>query len=285
MNSYGGILEDGRVLLKRESKKISEYIQKDGIVDIITPPGSYVLSIELDNEEISKQNIEIKGDKNVNIITSKDSSLHNIFTYFGIIVIFLSVVLILWKKNMIVGLKLITVGLIILAILQPWWILSGEDGLISTSTSTYLIPSKIITTTSTQSIFGGEISLVPEEFTMILELISLILIFSVVIIFLQIFIHKRFRKINFILTFLSTIFLLISFILFYIAMSEVTKVGVGSFSGEGILSISIPGLQDNVNINCNWGFGMGLYVIILSIVANIGIFLPRLKDKIKKFFF
>jgi hypothetical protein len=175
----------------------------------------------------------------------------------------------IWKKNIKVGLKIFTIGIIILAIFQPWWILNGNDESTYTSTSTYLVPSKIITTTSTQSIFGGEISLVPDEFTMVLELITLILFLTIILIISQIFIMNKFRKINLILLILSTIFLLFSIILFYIAMSEVTNVGVGSFSGLGELSVSVPGLQDNVIINCEWGFGIGIYLIFISILSNI----------------
>jgi hypothetical protein len=50
-------------------------------------------------------------------------------------------------------------------------------------------------------------------------------------------------------------------------MSEVTNVGVGSFSGSGILEVSIPGLQENVNLDCNWDFGRGLLLCILALVS------------------
>jgi hypothetical protein len=269
MNSFGGLLGDGKVILDREGKKISEDIKINGLAEINVPPGSYLLSIDLDNNEIAKQNIEIKGDKNVNIITSEKSLLHTILSYIGIIIVLLSIGLIIWKKNINIGLKIFTIGIIILAIVQPWWILYGDNGSISTSTSTYLVPSKIITITITGSIFGGEISQVPEEFTMILELLVLILILSIILIISQIFVKNKFRKINLILLILSSILLFISIFLFYIAMSEVTKVGVGSFTGVGDLSISIPGLQENVIINCSWGFGIGIYLILISLISNI----------------
>jgi len=281
MDSLGGILGEGKVILEREGKKISEHLDINGLADINVPPAMYLLKIDLDNKEIAKQNIDIKGDKDVNMITSQGSSIHTNFTYVGFIIILLSIMLIFWKKNTKIGLKILTIGLIVIAIFQPWWILNGEDGSISTSTNTYLFPSKIITITNTQSIFGGEISLVPEEFTMILELLSLLLILAIVIVGLQILTINRFRKIHLILSILTTILLLMSMILFYVAMSEVTKVGVGSFSGEGDLSISIPGLQENNIINCNWGFGMGIYIILISLITNIALFSPKIFNKFK----
>ena len=71
-------------------------------------------------------------------------------------------------------------------------------------------------------------------------------------------------------------FLLISIILFFVAMSEVTKVGVGTLSGMGELAITIPGSNAISNINCNWGLGIGLYLIILSILTNLVIYFPKL---------
>jgi hypothetical protein len=281
MNSFGGILGEGKVVLEREGKKISEYLDINGLAEIKVPPATYLLSIDLDNEEIAKQNIKITGDKDVNILSSEGSSIHTSLTYIGLIIILLSIVIILWKKNIKIGLKIFTIGLIVIAIFQPWWILNGDDGSISTSTNTYIIPSKIITITKTQSIFGGEISLVPEEFTMILELLSMILILAIIIVIFQIFTINRFRKIHLILSILTTIILLISIILFIIAMSEVTKVGVGSFSGGGDLSISIPGLQENAIIKCNWGFGVGIYIILISFISNIALIFPKIFNKVK----
>jgi len=281
MNSLGGILDEGKITTERNSITFNDYIQNDGSAEINVPPGLYFLTIDLNNEEIAKQNIDIKGDKNLNIITSEKSLLHTSLTYFGIIIILFSIAFIIWKKNLYIGLKIITIGLIILAIISPWWILSGDDGSMNTLTGTYLIPSKIITITQTQSVFGGEISLVPEEFTMILEILSLILILSIILIILQIFVNIRFKKIKILLSILSIIFLLLSIILFYVAMSEVTNAGVGAFSGGGELAITLPGSQVVKNINCNWGLGIGIYLIILSLITNLVIYFPKLVKKLR----
>lgn len=276
MNSLSGILNEGNLILERGGRTVEGYIKEDGLAEIIVPPGVYSLTVELNNEEIANQNIEINGDKNLNIITSEKSQFHTNLLYLGIIIILLSIALIIWKKNMYMGLKIISIGIIILAMISPWWTLTGNNGSINTSTSTYLIPSKIITLTSTQSIFGGEISLVPEEFTMILELLSMLLLISIILIILQIFVKKRFNKIKILLSILTIMFLLISVILFFVAMSEVTKVGVGTLSGIGELAITIPGSNAISNINCNWGLGIGLYLIILSILTNLVIYFPKL---------
>ena len=70
MNSLGGMLGEGKVVLEREGKKISEYLDINGLAGINVPPATYLLKIDLNNKEIAKQNIDIKGDKDVNIISS-----------------------------------------------------------------------------------------------------------------------------------------------------------------------------------------------------------------------
>ncbi len=285
MNSYGGNLDEGKITFQRNSKRLEEYINDDGSAEINLPPGQYFLNIELNNEEIAKQVIDVKGDKYLNIISSEKSFYHDIIYYFGILIILLSIIFIILKKKIYLGFKIILIGLVIMSIVSPWWLLEGDNGSISTSTRTFLMPSKIITITNTQSVIGGEISLVPDEFTMVLDLLSLILIFTIVIIVLNFFIKERYKKIKLLLSLISMIFLLISVILFYFAMSEVTKVGVGTFSGSGDLAITIPGLQDTSNVNCAWGMGTGLYLIILSVVLNMLLFIPKLIIKIQRKFF
>ena len=48
-------------------------------------------------------------------------------------------------------------------------------------------------------------------------------------------------------------------------MSVLAGVGVGSFAGEGIIDISIPGLESVTQINCLWGPTTGFYLELISI--------------------
>jgi len=62
-------------------------------------------------------------------------------------------------------------------------------------------------------------------------------------------------------------------------MSQVTDIGVGSFSGGGNLDISIPGLQENAIVPCSWGPGIGFY---LSVIAAVCLIVVPLLKIIKK---
>ena len=241
------------------------------------------MKITADNGEIARQDIEIKGNKVLDIVTSQGSSLHTIVTYLGALLVAFSIAFIVWKRNTFVGMKLLAIALIIIALVSPWWILTGDDGATSTTTSTLLVPSEIITLTSSHSVFGGEISSVPPEFIMVLELLIMLLmidcLFVLVGIFIGIFMKDKFRKISIILSIVGIVLLLVSILLFYVAMSEVTNVGVGSFSGGGNLAISVPGLQENSNIDCNWGPGSGLYLSMLALVSMAALSLLKIVRK------
>ena len=283
MNSYGALIAEGEISLDREGRGPSARIKTSGVAEVSVPPGIYEMKITADNEEIARQDIEIKGNKMIDIVTSQGSFLHTVVMYLGALLAVFSIALIVWKRNTFVGMKLLAIALIVIALVSPWWILTGNDGTTSTVTSTLLVPSEIITLTSSNSIFGGEISSVPPEFTMVLELLVMLLVidclFVLVGIFIGIFMKDKFRKISTILSVVGIVLLLVSILLFYVAMSEVTNVGVGSFSGGGNLAISVPGLQENSNIDCNWGPGSGLYLSMLALVSVAALSLLKIVRK------
>ena len=269
MNSYGALMEEGEISLDREGKGPNVRITSKGIAEVIVPPGVYDISITVDNEEIARQDIEIKGNKELDIVTSHGSFLHTIVTYLGALLAVFSIALIVWKRDTCAGMKLLAISLITIALVSPWWVLTGDSGMITTTTNTFLVPSKIITLTSSNSVFGGDISSVPSEFTMVLELITILLVIDCLFVFVGIFVKDKYRKISRVLSIVGVVLLIVSLLVFYIAMSEVTNVGVGSFTGSGVIAVSIPGLQENVNIDCNWGPGNGLLLGILALVSIV----------------
>ena len=60
-----------------------------------------------------------------------------------------------------------------------------------------------------------------------------------------------------------------STILFYVAMSEVTKVGIGGFSGSDTIQITVPGESDQINIPASWGPSSGMMLVIISLIISI----------------
>ena len=284
VNSYGMNIGNGEVLLKRENEVLSDEINSDGKAMFSAPPGNYEMVVKSDDTEIAKQSVNILGDKEVQILTSEGSFLHTTIMIFGVLIFVFSLLLLIWKRNLKTSIQLIAIALIAIALVLPWWSLSGDNGSVSTTTNTILVPGNIVTLTTSNTVIGGEISSGSDELTMVLSLLSILLVLAGFIVFMGLIIKNKFEKISKILTILGFIFMLITIVLFLVAMSQVTKVGVGSFSGSGEMDISIHGSQEGVMLNCGWGPASGFYLGIIAAILIIGfIFVNigrRLFDKI-----
>lgn len=278
-NTVGDLIDTATISLERENKGPSNDL-KDGVSTLTVPPGTYLMSVET-QDLIAQQRIDVKGDRTVDIVSSQDSSLHSMAPIAFIVLGALLLVFLWWKKQLKMGIYLFIILLIAASLLQPWWQLTGDNGTVTTTTNTRLYPASIITMTSSTDTIGGEISAVPEEFTMVIEIISYILILSIIVIVLSILIKSKWPKISSIVNILAIVFLLLSAILFYVAMSEVTKVGVGDFFGSGDLPISIPGESDQVTLSCSWGAGFGMYTALLAFLVALFEPLTPLLKKMK----
>jgi hypothetical protein len=277
-NTVGSLIDTAIVTLDRQNKGPSEEMIV-GNAKLVVPPGTYTMTV-LSDEIIAQQNIDVKGDRNIEVVSNQASILHTtvpfILLIFGVgLFIFLW-----WKKQHHFGIHLLVIFLIAASLLQPWWQLTGDNGSVSTVTNTLLFPANIISLTTTSSNIGGEISAIPDELTMVLELIAYILIVAIFVTLISVLMKTRFPKISSIITIMAIVFLLLSSVLFYIAMSEVTKVGVGGFFGSGDLPISIPSETEQVTLRCTWGAGLGMY---LSIIALLGVLIMPLLNILKRF--
>jgi hypothetical protein len=275
-NSYGGILSEGQICISRFNKIKEFEINQKGYASIDVPPGEYKISVVLNDKEIAKQNLELKGEKNINIISSEDSLLHNMMLYLCFILIILAFIIYIWKRNLDKTLKIIAITLIFFSLFSPWWILNGEEALVKTTTKTFLIPQKIITLSSSTNVLGGEISQVPDEVTDVLGILMILLIISCLLIFFSIFTKRKYRKITIILSILSIILIILTISIFYYTLSQLTEIGIGSFIGGGEIEITIPGSAETKLLNCNWGPGIGFF-LSLAIIIIFAIYLFIIK--------
>jgi hypothetical protein len=145
MDSYGSNMKNGRISISREHKKMTFQINENGLSDVSVPPGSYEITVFSKDEEIAKQDIQIRSDKEISVVTREESLLHVIAIYLSIILLILSILFILWKKNYYIGIRLVFISLIIISLFSPWWVLNGENGSTITSTKTFLIIKEIKT--------------------------------------------------------------------------------------------------------------------------------------------
>jgi len=272
-DSYGmDLAEDGEIIISRSGKSKSVDLSKNGKTCFMVPPGDYKIDVVVDDETIAHQNLNVRSEKSLNIVTNKDSFLHTVILYLGIILILFSLLYMWRKKKYLMGLKLILIGLLIISLISPWWVLSGDSGSISTNSKTLLIPPNIVTLSESPSSMGGQISQVPEEVTMVLTLLSILVIACCILIFVSIFTKNKFKKITKILSSSSFAILILCVLVFFYAMSQITMIGVGNFMGSGEVDVTLPGVTESASISSSWGPGVGFYISIIVIVMLIVFF-------------
>lgn len=252
-------------MVTRQGKRLSTDIS-NGKGSLIMPPGTYQLSIRSDEDTIAQQDITVKGDQSLDILSNKGSILHLalpilIFLFIGGFVVYLY-----RERQMTYIIPLLVIAFVLSSLFFPWWTLTGEESGVSTTTNTMLIPARLVTLTTTSSVIGGDISSVPEEFTMVLSLLVYIVVATTLVLFLGMILKQRYPRIHLILRMISLLLTVVPLVLFYVAMSEVTKVGVGSFWESGEIPITIPGQTEQVSIICHWGPGIGFYLLFAGLL-------------------
>lgn len=283
MNSYGDLLSKGEISVSRNRKVERKSIDESGRAKISVPPNKYEITVYSEGEKLAWQEIDVRGNKEIDIVTSQESVLHIVVIYLGIALTVFSIIFMLWKKKMYKGINLFVIALLIIALVSPWWVLNGDDGITATTTKTLLFPPKIVTLSSSSAVLGGDVSQVPPEVTMVLSLLSVLLAVSCLIIFITIFTKNKLRKTTAFLSILSIVILIATLSIFFYAMSQLTEVGVGSFIDGGDVETSLPGLSESKILPCKWGPGIGFYLgLIAAIILVVVLFYYMIKTRCSK---
>jgi len=269
LNRIGNSVSKGTIYISRNDKKIESKIDENGFSSFTVPPGKYKLEINIDEEKVAFQDVDIKSQKTLDIVTDTDSFIHIIVPILSIIFLVSSLVYLVYKKKFRFAIKLSIIFLLIISIFQSWWVLYGEENGVSTSTETFLYPPRMISFTESMDSMGGSVSMLPSELTALFTILSIILFVSIIFVLSSIFIENKLRKTSKILLALSAFLIIVSIALFYYAVSLLTELGVGSFMGSGEILTNIPGKVEGVSISSSWGPGVGFYLAILSLIIII----------------
>ncbi len=244
------------------------------------PPGSYTIKAFDGGDLVGIKEVELTNNRNVKLVTTLSSIFPILivgaaFIFIGVIIV-LTLVRILSLNSL---LKFLAIALIVIALIQPWWGLSGSSAIpmAERTTQIFMNPQVMIESTS----YGGrttfDIAEMPEIFVDFLGKV-VIVVYAICILLGFSFISSKLGKKQYSLLFnLLGIILIIAIIsMFYVGTSKVTEVSIGDVQGEGLLSIS---LEETVLMQSSWGFASGFYLIISSaILAIISLF-----SEIKKF--
>lgn len=286
-DSRGVLLNDVKISISRDSKKIEGKCHSEGYVKFSIPPGKYNVEVYLKNEIIGKRKINIVGERTFDLVTNNEPIFPTVVTYMALIFVLIGCYFSFRKKDIKSFLKILALSLAIISLISPWWILYGSstNPTIETSTKMYLFPASLVTTTTTNKVIGGEAAALPDLLSNALTLLS-IAIFVGCIFILSNMVFKRFKKnrLSFISLSLGFTALLGSVLVFFIGVSELAKVGVGSFIGNGNLDINIPGEEIYKTLVCNWGPNLGFYLCLLSTIILFSILLFNVKKAFNKKF-
>jgi len=76
------------------------------------------------------------------------------------------------------------------------------------------------------------------------------------------------RRFAFLLAFISIVFVLIVALSFYVGMSSITELSLGSLQGNGMIDVTMPS-GERIYMKSIWGLGTGFYTIIIAASISI----------------
>ena len=263
LDTRGNPINGVNVKLLREGQEVQGSTNDKGTARFLVPPGDYYIDMYMDEETIASRKISVPYERTYSIVTKSEPMLP--YIVIAIILLFLIFIgLYSYKKRQkLFFLKILVVCLAIIALVTPWWELSGSNSnALSTSTELYIMPTEMITLTLKDKITAGDVLPLDSEFTSVTDYLPMIIIVGILCFMGGIVLDQfKKRKISFFVYLASTIILFTSAIVFIVAMSELTSIGVGSVLGRGNIEIDIPGEDMIESISCSWGFNLGLYSV------------------------
>jgi uncharacterized protein (TIRG00374 family) len=279
-NSRGFPISDGEIIIEKRGKKIDRKCDENGYIQLLLPPGSYKIKVNHNDKQIGKRTININGDRSFDFITTEEPFFPIIIIFASVIIALLGIVVALRKKNIMSFIKLLAIALVTASTAYPWWILQGSSSspFVETISKFFLLPTELVTITSSSNVVAGELASLPELLVNVMFLIPIILTIGCVLIGINMILNqynkRRYLTISLFLGFLMFIGSL--FVVFY-ALSELTNVGVGSFIGEGNVDVSIPGEGIRTALFSSWGPGFGFYLCCIAVTLILLAFIFRIR--------
>lgn len=281
-DSRGQELEDVTIYLSRGGIT-REVPGTESVIVIPLPPGLYLIKVLSQGNVIGQRSITVVGERSVDLLTNQDPVYPFVGIGFAVLLVCIGFVVGVLKKEPLYVLLLLTVGILVLSPLFPWWTLQGSAPDVQTTSHMFLVPVRLISTTITTQVIAGDHAFLPEIFTSVMTMIPyfimVICLLLIVILVLYWMNKKRWQRLLFIGSLALLVSILISFIY---AMSAFTEVGVGSFIGQGTLHIAIPGEDTTISMASGWGPGSGFWLCVIGMLVLVFTLLLAVTKKRKK---
>lgn len=272
--------ENKNIKIYRDGQLIVKSLSKGEVVSL--PPAEYTIYVESGDKGIGIDYITLTNDKEIDIVTTEQSIIPLLVTILTIIFISEIIVYFIIKKiSLNTFLKLLALAFIVFSLIQPWWVLnaSTNDGYANKNSDMFIVPQVMIEDVNYDSTTHLQLATIPNVFTDFLGMLLLIVSVGFILIcisFLPNILYKRrFYKV---LISMSILFLILVSVSYYIGMSKIAEISLGTIQGSGVLQVALPN-KETVYMHANWGLGLGFYFCILSALVAL---LAGISDYIKK---
>lgn len=264
----GSTLSNMPVEITRSGISIKNTTDANGVTSFGIPVGDYVVQASSDGMSLAEKHVEVLRDETTDLVTTLEP-WYPLLLIIVAILLFAggAVVLVLKKWTLASFLKLCGIALCIVAVVMPWWTLAGSSVTPSASraTNAYLTTQTIVTKTTVGTSTAIELANIPQEFSLFLLAVLLLVILSSCILVGSIVIHK-YKRPAFVFTVLGVVFLVCAVAIFTYGFSQLSSVGLGRLQGSGTVTVSEPQGSTSINLSAAWGLSTGVYLTIIAIV-------------------
>ncbi|MEA2054317.1 MAG: hypothetical protein U9O96_04270 [Candidatus Thermoplasmatota archaeon] len=252
-DSRGMEIKDVDVVMKRDGKDVDERF---------IPPGNYAVTLMYGGRVIGKRNVFVTEDTAINMVTTKSPCFPAILS--AAIAVSAAVFLAIFIKKLSLSqiFMILSVAVLILSTIYPWWHMAGEGEGMKISTNVFLVPAKMVTIGRADNFINGEVAAMPSLFGTMLSMVLAVSVFAVIVAIISFLMEQKWVHIIAIASIIAAI------LIFSYGMSQVAEVTTGSFWGSGNMGISIPGSSEKV-IECKWSPASGYCLSIVSLLLLI----------------
>jgi hypothetical protein len=266
LDSHGNPASGVTIRLSREQETMN--VSSNGSRSVVSvPPGTYQVSIlSSDQELIGQRMLDVLSDRNIDMITTQEPVFPWIVLAVSVLLICAGVLLSWIKRDPLYVFMLSVIGVGMVTLVYPWWSLQGSSAGVQTSSSLYLVPLDLVSMTVTPQVVAGEFAYFPPLFATVMLTVVTLMVISWCCLGGSFVLRRRISKPLFIVVVGSSLVLMIvSLVMFLVAMSAFTEVGVGSVLGRGTVDVLIQGDVGIVPVLCQWGPGTGFWLSVVSI--------------------
>ena len=252
----GLVIDKGIVKIRRNNFSMEKRIS-NGVVSFRLPPGVYRLSVILDGRIIASTDLEILGDREVELATIFTSSF---FPAIPLALLIASTIssLLLGKPNLHSALTIASISLLVFSMVSPVWSFYGKKGNYKVTSNIFLLPPLYIILKESEFLVCGEIANLPGEFDLALWLVSAMIMIQIFLLIA----NSRLRKIQMSLACIAIISLAILFLYLVLHLSIGTF--LGTVQGKGFVDMIMPDGK-TIHLLSKWGFGISFFSLFASL--------------------